>query len=153
VAAWVVVGHPLPIPGLDVVQQRFRAEALARADADRAVQFLRNLAAETRTALDAAHDRAEAFSSRERHARAELDEAREALHLRDAQYAETVRSLLDRLDELEPARSERDAAHRHAIAAETRCRALELRIEHVVMEFPRRLARKVRARLARRPTQ
>ena len=53
--------------------------------------------------------------------------------------------------EIEPLRRERNAAHRHALAAEERCRALENRVEHVVMEFPRRVMRKIK-RLARRPS-
>ena len=127
------VGHPSPPP------------RHARNDADLGVECLRTLAADTRKALDAAHARCEALATREQQTRATLAEAQDALYARDAEYAETVRTLLDRLGELEGMRTERDAARRHALDAESSCRAMELRFEHVLMKIPRRFARKLRA--------
>lgn len=143
-AAWLAVAYPLPIAGLDVLQAQFRELARARDESDRDARQLRELLAQTRDALDSAHRRAEDLAAQDRASHAAMIDAHDALLLRDQEFRATAGELLTRLEELEPLRRERDAAHRHALAAESRCRALELRIEHVVMEFPRRLARPIK---------
>lgn len=150
-SVWLAVALPLPVAGLDVVQAQFREVADGRFEAEQAAGELRVLLAKTREALDAAHRRAEHLMARERETHAEWIEAQQALFLRDEEHRATTRDLLGQLEELEPLRRERDAAHRQALAAEARCRALELRIEHVLMEFPRRVLRKVRSLARRRP--
>lgn len=115
-------------------------------DDDLGVECLRKLAADSRRALDAAVARLGPLDAGEGETRARLAEAQAALLARDTEYAESVRSLLDRLSELEGIRGERDAARRHALAAESCCRALERRFEHVVMKIPRRLASGLRSR-------
>ena len=137
---------PCPIPGLDVIQAEFREHADARDDAEREARRLREiLARPARGAGRIAHRRAEdALAARPRVPRRDARRRGGAL-LRDEEFGATTRDLLARLDEVEPLRRERDAAHRHALAAEARCRALELRIEHVLMEFPRRVLRKAQA--------
>ena len=119
----------------------------ARPEPDPGVEPLRKLASDTRKALDAAYARVEAVAETLRQTRADLAEAQEALHARDAEYAATIRALLDRLGKQESHLREGDEASRRAEAAETRCHALELRFEHVLMKFPRHLARKIRWRL------
>lgn len=114
---------------------------------DDGVESLRTLAADTRKALDAALARLGPLAAGERQTRARLAEAQEALLARDVEYAESVTTLLDRLSELEGMQSDRDAARCRALAAESCCRALERRFEHVLMKIPRRFASKLRAGL------
>ena len=145
---WLTVAYPLPVPGLEVIQYLFREQAQARDEAEREAQLLRTMLARTYQALDAAHQRSQDLSASEHASHAAMIEAQEALLQRDEEFRATTQAILERLSELEPLCRERDAAHRHALAAEARCRSLELRIEHVLMEIPRRLVRKFR-RLAR----
>ncbi len=73
-----------------------------------------------------------------------LREALEAWHARsEAEFENSKAALV----------IQRDAAHQHALAAETRCRSLENRVEHVLMEVPRRVLRAIRARGKRRPAE
>ncbi len=139
------LGHDSPPPR----HARGEDAGLASGPNQDAVECLRKLAADTRKALDAALARLEPVAAREHETRARLAEAQESLFARDVEYAETARSLTDRLVELEGIRCDRDAAHRRAIAAESRCRALERRLEHVLMKIPRRAARDLRAWLMR----
>jgi predicted nucleic acid-binding Zn-ribbon protein len=89
-----------------------------------------------------ARDLAESQLRDERTHLAKLREALEAWHARSEEEFQQSKQVLV---------AERDSAHQHALAAETRCRALELRIEHVVMEFPRRILRKIQRKLRRQP--
>ena len=164
-AGWIAVAHALPVPGLELFQERFREVAAARAESEVAAETLREILARTRLALYASHARAEDRADDARAARADLLQERENASRSDGEFAATIRELLARLDEIEPLRRERDAAHRHAldaiepfrcerdaahrhaIAAEARCRALEGRAEHILMEVPRRVARAIRNRL------
>ena len=149
VTSWVVLAYPLPVPGLDLLRDRCRDDAFARFDAERANRQLRDLLDRTRQALDAADRRAEAMADRHRSARSDWADAQADLLARDEAFSALSHELLARLEEVEPLRQARDSAHRHALAAEHRCRSLELRAEHVLMEFPRRIARKLRAALRR----
>lgn len=143
-SAWLAVAYPLPIAGLERLQTQFREASQRRDDAEAEARECRSLLEATRAALDAAHRRAEWLAEATREARAALHDAHAQLLERDEAFRESTRDLLMRLDETEHLRRERDAAHRHALAAEGRCRSLELRAEHVVMELPRRVLRKLR---------
>lgn len=149
-AGWIAIGYALPVQGLELMQERFRKLAMDLADADVTSHSLRGIVDSTRLALQAAHLRAEERASDARSARSELLQERERASVLDAEITQTIRDLLGRLEELEPLRHERDAAHRHAIAAEARCCALEGRIEHILMEVPRRVARAIRRPFRRR---
>jgi hypothetical protein len=147
---WIAVALPLPVPGLEMLQARFREVAAARCQSDEIAATLREVLAQTRRALDGTHQRAESLAAALKSARDALVTAHESSRARDEEFCETIRNLLAKVAEVEALRSERDAACDHALAAETRCRTLEVRLEHVVMELPRRIARAIRNRVVRR---
>lgn len=147
---WTAIALPLPVPGLEPLQAKFREAAQARSEAEEIAATLQDVLTQTRRALEGTHARAEALAASLRESRQALVATHESARQRDDEFCETIRNLLAKLEEAETMRSERDAACRHALAAEARCRTLEVRIEHVVMEFPRRVARAIRNRLVRR---
>lgn len=150
IEAWLALAYPLPVSGLQLLQDRFWESAKVRDEAERTVSTLRAMLGETRKALDSAHLRADVQAARRRESDCSVLELQRALVERDVEFEKTIRERFSELEELESLRRERDAAHRQALAAEARCRALEMRVEHVLMEFPRRIARKVRSRFYRK---
>ncbi len=147
IASWSIIALPLPVPGLERLQAQFRDCATEQDNAERTTSTLRAMLVETRRVLDAAHLRADFFANQGREARATILELQRALVDRDREFEETIRDHFAKIEEIEPLKHASDAAHRHALAAEARCRSLELRIEHIVMEIPRRFARKLRSAL------
>ena len=149
-ATWLAVAHPLPVPGLERLKDQFREISLEREEAHRTAETLRSMLTLTRRALDAAHLRADTLAAANRKALSANVSLQADIAERDRAYAASLAEYHAQVEEIEPLRAGRDGAHRHALAAEARCRSLELRIEHILMEIPRRFARKLRSAIARK---
>lgn len=148
-ARFIVVAHPLPHPGLDWIQGRFRALAEREEAATREAGELRRIVA----SMTAQVESLSRLAGRERETHARLMDAHAQLAERDrdfreqhARRMEEVREILARHDREARAKIVEVIAERDAFVA--RCGALEARLEQIRGTLPAKLYRKARSLLS-----
>jgi O-antigen biosynthesis protein len=148
-ARFIVVAHPLPHPGLDWIQGRFRELAEQKEAATREAGELRRIVA----SMTAQVESLSRLAGRERETHARLMDAHAQLAERDrdfreqhARRMEEVREILARHDREARARIVEVIAERDTFVA--RCGALEARLEQIRGTLPAKLYRKARSLLS-----